>query len=474
MVLSTNGIPSWRWQHFPCISEECKGAILYTMALRLSDLHVTQGALRHDTAAMQAHVEAGGSWRLARPLIKVARFEDGALYLHDGHHRCVATWRAGRHTLLEDEFVVEDWTYADWTAVNVAGKWVTPFDPRIEVRATDLTRFRQRLASVASVLGGEETAIVALIAAHREEFAAPRTATTPRTVPDLALTSASLTVQELLSNLWSQERVLDYLSTGDVCSLQRVSRGIHKEVGRSAYWQQRTQRETVVVFCHREDTHQGDAALKLRLQGATCVGYLNCHKYFLPSALGPHTLGPQLRRIYLRTDVSRVRCGLLRFPHAETVVGERDWWDWKHYVGGIDRFSSRPTDDLLFRRCECPGTVEAHECTCTMATTTPFEITSGGATTAMASVAPYAAFGEAVTHGHFVYHRPAATFGDAEAVSVPITVVKSLAVRVPLWCIWILQGCTFVCLSDFFAGSPFWRVALDKIRWSDTGTLLLA
>ena len=75
--------------------------------------------------------------------IKVVRFEDGAMYLHDGLHRSTAIWIAGRRILDPREFLLEDWKYQDYLDINLADRWYTPFDPRKEVRIMDFLSYKK-------------------------------------------------------------------------------------------------------------------------------------------------------------------------------------------------------------------------------------------------------------------------------------------------------------------------------------------
>jgi len=79
------------------------------------------------------------------PLIQLSLFEDGLIFIHDGHHRCVATHLGGRSWLRSDEYVVNKWTYADYKALNPAANWFTPFDPRSTIRLPDLKSFKDRM-----------------------------------------------------------------------------------------------------------------------------------------------------------------------------------------------------------------------------------------------------------------------------------------------------------------------------------------
>lgn len=76
------------------------------------------------------------------PLIKIARFEDGALYWHDGHHRATSIWIAGRKFLDEREYEIVDWKYSEYLEINLDQKWYTPFDPRKEVRINHILPYK--------------------------------------------------------------------------------------------------------------------------------------------------------------------------------------------------------------------------------------------------------------------------------------------------------------------------------------------
>jgi len=82
-----------------------------------------------------------------KPVV-LARFDDGKLYVRDGHHRVVAihvgNLRTGTNRpLYADEYVVEDWTYDQWMTANPARGWITPFDPRTEIRLGDLSIYKK-------------------------------------------------------------------------------------------------------------------------------------------------------------------------------------------------------------------------------------------------------------------------------------------------------------------------------------------
>lgn len=76
-------------------------------------------------------------------LISISRFEDGNVFVHDGNHRVCATWLGGRRYIRNDEYVVSDWKYSDYTELVEENNWYTPFDPRTHVRTADFYMFKK-------------------------------------------------------------------------------------------------------------------------------------------------------------------------------------------------------------------------------------------------------------------------------------------------------------------------------------------
>lgn len=124
----------------------------------LNNLKVMQADLRYwdQMPDMIAYVKSGGLWiqenleqyskqkKLARisPLITISEFEDNAHFLHDGHHRCVATWLAGRKFLYPQEFQMNSWLYDDYLEIAPHNNWYTPFNPKTHVRTADFAKFK--------------------------------------------------------------------------------------------------------------------------------------------------------------------------------------------------------------------------------------------------------------------------------------------------------------------------------------------
>src|SRR5215813_1415080 len=129
-------------------------------SLQLDTLGIMHDEIRHkhQVVAMSWLVRDGLFWTrdvlrahadkhhtpVPRP-IAIARFPDGRMMIRDGHHRCLATYIGGRAYLRHDEYVVEEYTYEMYTEINFEAGFVTPFDPRTEVRVSDLTEFRQEV-----------------------------------------------------------------------------------------------------------------------------------------------------------------------------------------------------------------------------------------------------------------------------------------------------------------------------------------
>ncbi len=78
-------------------------------------------------------------------LMHIADIE-GQLFIHDGHHRAMAIYLSGRSLIFDREFTLRQYTWEDYTKVNLANRWYTPFDPRTHVRMTDLSDFRNMIA----------------------------------------------------------------------------------------------------------------------------------------------------------------------------------------------------------------------------------------------------------------------------------------------------------------------------------------
>lgn len=102
------------------------------------------GIFTRETLAVFAqakNIELSPLLKVVSP-IKIVKFEDGSLYVHDGLHRSTAIWIAGRRVLDPREYVLENWRYEEYLEINLDQKWYTPFDPRKEVRSNDILLFK--------------------------------------------------------------------------------------------------------------------------------------------------------------------------------------------------------------------------------------------------------------------------------------------------------------------------------------------
>lgn len=153
----------------------------------LKDILVTQNGLRNinQIKPMIKYVKDGGKFDKGSmdgyfikhpkahngPVIQLAKFPDGKLFIADGHHRMFAILLAGRDFLYDNEYTVVNWTYESYVDVNFTQKWVTPFDPRLELRFFDFLAFKTQ---VYSCLKRSEQAAVDYILNNRHLYVMDR------------------------------------------------------------------------------------------------------------------------------------------------------------------------------------------------------------------------------------------------------------------------------------------------------------
>ncbi len=151
----------------------------------IKKLIVTHNDLRNHSSidAMVSFVEKGGFFTQkaleefaannntsrVSPLIQVSQFEDNYDYIHDGHHRVVACWIAGRYFLSPQEFELGNWTYQRYMTPNIKTNWFTPFDPRTQARIPDFAVFKHE-AMRRKVAGENHEDIVAWILSKTELY----------------------------------------------------------------------------------------------------------------------------------------------------------------------------------------------------------------------------------------------------------------------------------------------------------------
>ena len=162
----------------------------------LINVLTTQSDLRDlsQVPLMVDFVSKGGSFKLKNltiwsmghggkknpPLIALTRFPDGHVIAHDGHHRIVSALLAGRQFLNHNEYIIKDFTYEEYMEINFDQSYVTPFDPRTQIRLWDFKAFKAHVMELYKTNPDEARAY---IVAHPELYRNDRDI---RTVDDLA------------------------------------------------------------------------------------------------------------------------------------------------------------------------------------------------------------------------------------------------------------------------------------------------
>jgi len=162
------------------------------MVLNLKQLIVTQDELRNEQqiCQMTEFVRNGGMFNQRSlalfaeehgtdpsPLIKINKFEDGQLFIHDGHHRILSIYLGNRDHLLPEEYVVTRKSYQDYLDIVFEKNeqwigWMTPHDVRTELRLPDIHEFKELVLREFRANG--EQAAHDLIVANRNQFVKPR------------------------------------------------------------------------------------------------------------------------------------------------------------------------------------------------------------------------------------------------------------------------------------------------------------
>lgn len=148
--------------------------------INISDLIVMQYDVRNvkQIPSMVEFVRNGGIWNLdnlksyatsnglrAAPLMEISLFPDGKKMIHDGHHRAIATYLAGREFFYDEEFVTLQWNYSDYSDINFSKRWVTPFDPRTHLRDAEIFTFKNKALEIYQTSG--EDAALEFIKSHK-------------------------------------------------------------------------------------------------------------------------------------------------------------------------------------------------------------------------------------------------------------------------------------------------------------------
>jgi hypothetical protein len=103
--------------------------------------------------------------------IYIARFPNGLMLLHDGHTRATATLLGGRDEFSEEEVVLKNWTYESYLTINWDVGYVTPHDPRTEVRLPEFFEFKKTVLEMAKT---DKVKAENHIWMNRHKYAKPR------------------------------------------------------------------------------------------------------------------------------------------------------------------------------------------------------------------------------------------------------------------------------------------------------------
>ena len=113
------------------------------IVLKIDDLIIMQNGLRKPEQINQMieFVKDGGFFSG----IEISRFPDNQDYIHDGHHRVVSIYLAGRDYLGDGEYIVGQWRYEQYMTPNYTLQFLSPFDPKTEVRIHDFSEYQDEL-----------------------------------------------------------------------------------------------------------------------------------------------------------------------------------------------------------------------------------------------------------------------------------------------------------------------------------------
>lgn len=144
----------------------------------MDNLIPMQDGLRFDVSNMRTFVRNGGYFTKKAlqeydpqhtSLIAITECEDGKRYIRDGLHRVVAIYLEGRE-LREDEYFIEHIPYECFQKINRNCGWLTPIDPRTEVRLADFHCFKDQALQI--IAEGKDP--TEFIFANRHLYCIPR------------------------------------------------------------------------------------------------------------------------------------------------------------------------------------------------------------------------------------------------------------------------------------------------------------
>ena len=129
--------------------------------LSVNELFVTQKKIRNPEQlnSMIQFVQGGGfftsnclnkhpSRGKTSPLIEITVFEDGKHFIHDGHHRAASILLGGRDFIDTTEYRIRNFNYENYLNPNLSAAWWTPFDPRVDVRLSDMTEYKKLMSQL--------------------------------------------------------------------------------------------------------------------------------------------------------------------------------------------------------------------------------------------------------------------------------------------------------------------------------------
>lgn len=133
---------------------------LTPLSIDVRQIGLTQDGTRHSRDVLDSMIEfvkKGGRFNYDHLvsfnpkktlLIAVTRYEDGSLRVRDGFNRMLAICIGRGGEMYDDEYFVEDLTYKRMMTANLPMNYFTPFDPRVEVRISELAPFNKMVKDI--------------------------------------------------------------------------------------------------------------------------------------------------------------------------------------------------------------------------------------------------------------------------------------------------------------------------------------
>jgi len=150
----------------------------FDYCIKMSKFVAAKGVFTMETLiAKNRELEGSSKIHLKPPkLILIARFwPDKSLYIWDGHHRVVAIYLGGREEILPVEYEIWNIPYDLIKKVNFKTGYVTPFDPKVEVRLSEFGLFKQLANDMLRVEKKTEQEVIVFINGSREKYVKKRT-----------------------------------------------------------------------------------------------------------------------------------------------------------------------------------------------------------------------------------------------------------------------------------------------------------